>query len=146
MGLMYRVSVGGPDTKPDEKPADQVWRGFVTTQIAPHFVRANDDMPELGDEKSVLKLFSQIRGHRVFGVFAGIGNEGVDLPLYHGLDWMRVNRKKFPVKIELVADNSDKKFYGFTVWDVVIRNMLNINEGYVLNFDVKGHLLEQETY
>jgi hypothetical protein len=47
-------------------------------------------------------------------VVAGMGNDGVDINLIHGFDYLRINREKFAVMIELGKEDDATRLYAMT--------------------------------
>ena len=146
MSLVYRVFAGGPDNKPEQKPADQVWKKFDTLQIVSGIASDKTNFPIIKDDSNeALKLFKLIRGRRALSIFAGIGNDGVDINLFHGLEYLKLYHRKFPILIEVGNESDASTLISFTMWDVMMRNSIYNDEGYMFNFDVKGHF-ELEVY
>ena len=102
LSLFYKVFCGIPATKPETKPLDRKWIVFNTADVLPRHVFAEKDFnaPDLKDDKNVgLKVLFAIRVHRKFSTYADKQNYGVNLNLFHGLNWYLHDHTKFPVLI-----------------------------------------------
>lgn len=147
--LAFWVSVGGPDNKPGQAVADQVWKSFSSTNVmAGHYLR-DQDVPTFDDLKPVLDIFKRIHGRKQFSVWASTNTseDGVDVLLIHGLELIQKRKMLVPVKFEVYQPTDDPKdkdkepptIATATLWKCAPYGRPFYDEdGYMLNFDHKG--------
>ena len=139
MEYVYKLFFGTPDVT--ERPIPTApWKLVVTKDLFPGNAAATPKFTHLENDPNVgNKILREIRVHRAFLLWAGIGNEGVDVNFLHGTQRLRDLKRPFPVIIELAKQESQRTtILGLTIWNTSVGTTLWEQGGWAINYKAKG--------
>jgi hypothetical protein len=92
-------------------------------------------------KEEALKVLSRIRGRREISVACVFDNPGVDVWLLRWVNNIYVRQVKVNMIIELRdAADHDKTLAAATMFDILVRNQIYVEDGYTYIFYVKGRI------
>jgi len=146
MTYVYKVFFAAKNVTHRPLPPDLEWKMILTLDIAPGNASKRPNYTTLGDDlKVAYKILHEIRAHRAFMLWAGIGNEGVDLWFIHATQGRRDVGMVFPVIIEVAKDESHgSTILGMTIWNTSTGITIVEDKGWTINYHAKGPIDFQE--
>jgi hypothetical protein len=138
MDLYCAVFIGDIATKDERDPLKQTWIMFRSVNVSLGHMSYPDPIEH---KEEALKVLSLIRGRREISVACVFDNPGVDVWLLRWVNNLYVRHVKVNMIIELRdADDHDKTLAAATMFDIMVRNQIYVEDGYTYIFYVKGKI------